>query len=298
MSSTTASSPPRLVSDTNSVFNYACDAGLGETVTQQRSKTASKRKPSYSSMKLPPPKRPMNAYNFFFKDQREKLLGRSDSPSDLVINGYTVKKKRAHVKVHGTIPLVDLVKKIAKKWRVLSTEELHQYRELAKDDGIRYKNDVKIYTRLSVEVSTRLGLNDHADQRDIRTKPRVLQQKPFSRNDDKAINEYNWKRCSARPTDNSSPSTAALLIPYLTYPTSDSGTFYIASIREPDSDDILNLKGREHEKHYKGGIESENKIPELEPIHLNVMRSYSIQLVELSLSVMLQYTGVDLCAAS
>jgi hypothetical protein len=299
MSINTASSSTRIVSNTNCFFNVACDAGLGETVTQKRSKSASKRKPRPSKMKLPLPKGPMNAYNFFFKDQRDKLLGKPESPSDLCINGYTVKKKRAHVKVHGKISLVDLVKKIAKKWRGLSTEELQQYRELAKNDGIRYENDVKVYTRLSLEVSPRVGLNDHADQKDKRTKPRMLQQKPVSRNVDKASNDHNWKRCSGRPTRNSSPSTAALVIPYFTHrPTSNSGTLCISSIREPVSGDIPNLKGREHEIDYKGGIEGQNLKPELEPINLNVMRSYSIQLVELSLSVMLQYTGVDLCAAS
>jgi hypothetical protein len=65
---------------------------------------------------LPPPKRPLNAYNFFFKDQREQLLGEASSPSDDILYGYTVKRKRAHVRVHGKLPFMDLlVKTIAKK---------------------------------------------------------------------------------------------------------------------------------------------------------------------------------------
>jgi hypothetical protein len=74
-----------------------------------------------------------------------------------------VKRKRAHVRVHGKLPFVDLVKTIAKKWRVLSTDELQYYQVLAKMDGERYKNDMLVFKRITgnIEVQSHLLCTEH-----------------------------------------------------------------------------------------------------------------------------------------
>jgi hypothetical protein len=265
-----------------------CCDGFKATFARKRSKSADKHKLNPRNMKLPPPKRPMNAYNFFFKDQRKKLLGSSESPSDDIVNGYTVKRKRAHVRVHGKLPLVALVKLIAKKWRVLGAEELQQYSELAKVDSRRYKNDVEVYNILSTQASKRCHLFDHLGQENKSVKPKLSHQ-PFSRTVDNEIHGCNSKRCSVGTTSRPNPS-AAPGVPSVTHP-----TFCMVSIKEPISD-ILALKRMELEREYKGFFEDHKRMPELEPIDLNVMRSYSIHSVELSLSMILQITGVDLCS--
>jgi hypothetical protein len=103
-----------------------------------------------SCVELPPPKRPMNAYNFFFKQHREDLLGGQQvkSASHKCCYGYTVKKKRAHVKVHWKFPLHSLVRTVALKWRALDSTEVEHYAKLAKADNERYQNDVAIYKQL------------------------------------------------------------------------------------------------------------------------------------------------------
>jgi len=104
----------------------------------------------------------MNAYNFFFRDQRWILLGERASSLDTNLNGYTVKTKRAHRKVHGKTTLSEMAKFVAKKWRRLGQADLNYYRDLAKQDSERYKRDVKVY--MSITDSFRLHQSGQAQK--------------------------------------------------------------------------------------------------------------------------------------
>ena len=91
----------------------------------------------------------MNAYNFFFRYQRCILLDERASSLDMNLNGYTVKTRRAHRKVHGRITLSGMAKFVAKKWRKIGQADLNYYRDLAKQDSERYKRDVKVYMSIT-----------------------------------------------------------------------------------------------------------------------------------------------------
>jgi len=121
-----------------------------------------------TNVPLSAPKRPMNAYNFFYQSERLKLLGIDvkKANTDLIINGYIVKKRRPHRRSHGKMSLTELSKHIADSWKRLSHQEKEQYQELAKKDSARYKKDLQTYTCLiktsysHVSVSQPIGRMD------------------------------------------------------------------------------------------------------------------------------------------
>ena len=88
------------------------------------------------------PKRPLSAYNFFFRAERLKLC------EGITINMQTTKKgKRAHRKSHGAVNFSDMGKRIAAAWKALdeagrapfvaeAAEDLQRY-QLAKKEALQ-----------------------------------------------------------------------------------------------------------------------------------------------------------------
>lgn len=90
------------------------------------------------------PKRPLSAYNLFFKDMREELLkslpGNGDEPEP------EKPQRGKRRKPHGKIGFADLAKTIAAKWKKVEPETLQVYRERADADMERYKKEMDEYT--------------------------------------------------------------------------------------------------------------------------------------------------------
>jgi hypothetical protein len=85
--------------------------------------------------KLPKPKRPMSAYNFFFRDERNNILASLPGPD----TPSTSSRKR---RGHGKISFVELGKTVSARWKVVSPARLAAYRVLAKQDKLRYKTQM------------------------------------------------------------------------------------------------------------------------------------------------------------
>jgi len=113
------------------------------------------------------PIRPLSAYNFFFSDERERVLLEEkgeDIPEEAVgnkkkrlLNQHLLKdrtKRRPHRKTHGTIGFTSLSKLIGKRWRELPEEKKQYYREIATLDMDRYQRSVAEYNndRLNKKV--------------------------------------------------------------------------------------------------------------------------------------------------
>ncbi len=126
------------------------------------------------------PKRPLSAYNIFFKDERAKILAgipdkkgededdeedeeenkdkSDDDGSDEGEKGdqegeektgggkKTVGKKRKRVP-HGKIGFESLAKIVGQRWKELPPEELDVYKKRAEDDMKRYRKEMEAYVQ-------------------------------------------------------------------------------------------------------------------------------------------------------
>lgn len=79
------------------------------------------------------PKRPLSAYNVFFKETREKILkdkAKTEDPD----------AKRDH-----KLDFQTMAKEIASRWKALEPKEKERVEKLAKKDMLRYRDEVKAY---------------------------------------------------------------------------------------------------------------------------------------------------------
>jgi hypothetical protein len=84
----------------------------------------------------PVPRRPLTAYNIFFRFERAKKLG---LPLDFKIGGIRQDKKRPHRKTHGKIPFVELARHVSQSWKSLPKDEKAYFENLAKEELKTYK---------------------------------------------------------------------------------------------------------------------------------------------------------------
>jgi len=90
------------------------------------------------------PKRPLSAYNYFFKSERARLLGLEEPSLDMV-HDHEKSGKRRHRKVHGAIGFRDLASQVGSKWKALSDEEKAPYVRLFQQDRTRYRTEMKAW---------------------------------------------------------------------------------------------------------------------------------------------------------
>jgi HMG-box domain len=98
------------------------------------------------------PKRPLSAYNFFFKEEREKILkivlaedpskvkNDEDSP-DYISDAMLVRLK----KDGGKVSFEEMGKLIGQRWKGIDPDRLSQYSEMAAEDTERYKKEMLSY---------------------------------------------------------------------------------------------------------------------------------------------------------
>mmetsp|Transcript_25888 Transcript_25888/g.51872 ORF Transcript_25888/g.51872 Transcript_25888/m.51872 type:complete len:152 (-) Transcript_25888:247-702(-) len=70
------------------------------------------------------PKRPLSGYNYFFKDERVRIL---------------------EAGIHGTMGFQTMAKTVGSRWKALSEDERTPYKERAKADMVRYRRQMKDY---------------------------------------------------------------------------------------------------------------------------------------------------------
>lgn len=111
------------------------------------------------------PKRPLSAYNLFFKDERANILqaipakgDEGEEEEDKKEEGEEQddddrKKGRKRKKApHGKIGFESLAKTIGERWQKLEPERLEHYKELAAEDMKRYKEQMEVFlTKLENE---------------------------------------------------------------------------------------------------------------------------------------------------
>jgi len=98
------------------------------------------------------PKRPLSAYNYFFKEQREKTLKvvLAEDPSKVVnepgtedyLDEDTIARLR---KEGGKVSFEEMGKLIGQRWKNIDPDRLAKYSELASEDTERYKKEMQTY---------------------------------------------------------------------------------------------------------------------------------------------------------
>lgn len=98
------------------------------------------------------PKRPLSAYNFFFKEEREKILKVvlaedpekvDNSPdADDFLDEEALRKLR---KEGGKVSFEEMGKIIGQRWKNIDPDRLTKYSELAAEDTERYKKEMQTY---------------------------------------------------------------------------------------------------------------------------------------------------------
>jgi len=103
---------------------------------------------------LPPktalPLRALSAYNFYFRDERERILNGGEpeytaEKKEALLSGHWFRDrsvKRRHRKTHGKVSFTTLSKLISQRWRELTPEHKEFYRQIAQEDLDRYQREL------------------------------------------------------------------------------------------------------------------------------------------------------------
>lgn len=79
------------------------------------------------------PRRPLSAYNIFFREERGRMLKAIEDGTDALEDGQS----------QGLFSAMG--KSIAKKWKALSKEEMVKYTDAASEDLKRYRREMDEY---------------------------------------------------------------------------------------------------------------------------------------------------------
>mmetsp|Transcript_29960 Transcript_29960/g.49451 ORF Transcript_29960/g.49451 Transcript_29960/m.49451 type:complete len:338 (-) Transcript_29960:99-1112(-) len=98
------------------------------------------------------PKRPLSAYNFFFKEEREKILKvvlseeNTKEENDPEGTDYISEEMMTRLrKEGGKVSFEEMGKLIGQRWKKIDPDRLSKYSELAAEDTERYKKEMQSY---------------------------------------------------------------------------------------------------------------------------------------------------------
>mmetsp|Transcript_6218 Transcript_6218/g.9079 ORF Transcript_6218/g.9079 Transcript_6218/m.9079 type:complete len:450 (-) Transcript_6218:846-2195(-) len=127
-----------------------------DTPTSQPKPTRPKRKKPKDK-----PKRPLSAYNIFFREERANILaqatpGGEDAVASAKPGGEEgeapqrenkrPKKKRKKIP-HGKVTFENLAKMIGSRWKEMPPSRLQYYQDLADKDTIRYEEEMSVWSQ-------------------------------------------------------------------------------------------------------------------------------------------------------
>lgn len=113
------------------------------------------------------PKRPLSAYNFFFRAERYRMVSEAlnnsadeFSPEEMA-EALKSGRNRPHRKTHGKVSFHRLTKEVAEKWKTISVYERSVYQEKADQDYERYKEALAVW---KTTPEGRVAIQDQKEQ--------------------------------------------------------------------------------------------------------------------------------------
>jgi len=99
------------------------------------------------------PKRPLSAYNYFFKTERQRILkyllrNPDDVITEIVVNAEEEQKLWTDGK---KISFEEMGKLIGRRWKKIEGEDLEKYATLASGDAERYQKELKVWNEKKEE---------------------------------------------------------------------------------------------------------------------------------------------------
>ena len=107
--------------------------------------------PPRKKPKRPRPRRPLNAYNIFFKDERARIIAENsetyEEEYDETAHTSLDTKRQRRRRPHGKVGFEDMAKIIGKRWKDITPERKAYYDEAAKAEKKRYHDELALCQR-------------------------------------------------------------------------------------------------------------------------------------------------------
>ncbi|GAX26724.1 hypothetical protein FisN_2Hu327 [Fistulifera solaris] len=110
-------------------------------------------KPTERSLSRPTPvkpKRPLSAYNVFFREERAKIIEEREGLEKQDLSGNSSPNKKQRYQPNGT-GFEDLAKEISRRWKAVDSKRLSECTRLAEADTERYHKELAEYNELREE---------------------------------------------------------------------------------------------------------------------------------------------------
>lgn len=202
----------------------ATAALLGKTQSQ----LAAKQKKAAKKKEKGKPKRPLSAYNLFFKDERARILesipsplnGKKDKLPKVKAEGdvegenaknvsanHTNSSTKRKKTPHGKIGFENLAKIIGKNWKELDPTKIDHYKMLADKDMKRYKDEMELFlTKKQKEEEHRRD----AGEQDVGERDAKQEDRKDNSLHERSSSETNEKKREGSPAGGSPPPSKKL----------------------------------------------------------------------------------------